>query len=52
MENVSTGQATDEVLLGKDRVLLYRTRSDVSESYLEIKMIHGIKGTPERDSRH
>ncbi len=26
--------------------LLYRTRFDVSESYLEIKMVHGIKGTP------
>mgnify|MGYP003703027985 CR=1 FL=1 len=26
--------------------MLYRRRSDVSKSYLEIKMIHGIKGTP------
>nr|BAD35331.1 hypothetical protein [Oryza sativa Japonica Group]BAD35401.1 hypothetical protein [Oryza sativa Japonica Group] len=26
--------------------LLYRIRSNVSESYLEIKIIHGIKGTP------
>jgi len=26
--------------------LLYYTRSDVSESYLEIKMIHGITRTP------
>ncbi len=36
-----------KVLLRRYRVfLLYRTRSDVSESYLGIKMIHGIKGTP------
>ena len=27
--------------------MLYRTRSDVSEFYLEIKMIHGIKGPKE-----
>jgi hypothetical protein len=47
MKNISTSQVICKALPGGDRVYV-----NVSESYLEIKMIHGIKGTPGRGARH